>query len=112
MKSKYRLSEPNSAIFCADSFASGACFTISLIFCASQAVNPVKINTPIPLTIKLNIELCKKAFTITAIIKPISAINKIPPIWVRSFFVVLPTIAIAANVPAVTKKVWAMEVRV
>ena len=112
MKSKYRLNDPSNAIFCADSPASGARITISFIFCASQAVKPVKIRTPNPLTIKSNIVLRKNMFTKPAMIKPMSAINKMPPILVKSFFVVVPTTAIAANVPAVMKKVLAMEAAV
>ena len=47
-------------------------------------------------------------FTNPAMIRPISAIKSIPPILVKSFFVVEPIKAIVPKVPAVIKKVLAM----
>ena len=44
-------------------------------------------------------------FTNPAMIRPISAIKRIPPIFVKSFLVVEPINAIAPKVPAVTKNV-------
>ena len=58
-----------------------------------------------PLTMKSIIVLRRKMLTSPAIIRPISAMKRIPPIRVRSFFVVEPISAIAPNVPAVMKKV-------
>ena len=51
----------------------------------------------------------QNTLTSDAMIKPMSAISSIFPIEVRSVFVVYPTKAITAKVPAVMKNTLAME---
>ena len=58
------------------------------------------------------IALCIKILTTDAIIKPITAIIKIFPQEDKSFFVKYPYKLIAPKVPAVIKKVEAIELRV
>ena len=61
--------------------------TICLIFWVSHAVRPMKIATPANEISHSRVLLPTKMLTIVVIIKPISAINRNEPIFVRSLLV-------------------------
>ena len=87
IKSKYSFNAPIRAFFDPISTPSLAVY-IFLIFCVSYAVRPTKTKNPITDIANYRAELPTNKLTILAIIIPIKPINKKPPNFVRSLFVV------------------------
>ena len=108
IKFRYKLSDVLIANLANSSVGAFAFKNVVLAFWVSYAVKPVKIRTPMILTVNCSAELAKKMFTTLAIIIPIRPISKKLPQPLISFLVVYPYRLALAKVAAVIKNTCAI----